>query len=180
MKRRLLGLVLWGPVLSVAVAGLLLLFSLRLARTTFQETTLVTQLSAINPGACRTAPTTWGWRSGDVTIFAYDGAGRSANPDAPPIERDLLQRATTSGRPAQRRTTDRVTWVAPHFGQGPCEFFRGTSRNVEAQVAAPFLTVLATAIVGGMLFGRSGHILARGAASASSHRWPSDRGPRGR
>ncbi len=156
MKRRLLRLVLWGPVLSVAVAGLLLLFSLRLARATLRETMLATQLSAVDPDACRAAPTTWGWRSGDITMFAYDRVGRSANPDAPAIEPDLLRRATTSGRLIQLTTPDRIMWVAPSIGEGPCEVLRGSSRNPEAEVATRFLTVLAAAIVGGMLLAAAG------------------------
>ena len=156
MKRRLLRLVFIGPVVSVAFAGLLLLFSLRFARTTFREMSLATQLSAVDREACRVAPATWGWRSGDIAMFAYDRSGRSANPDAPPIERDLLRRATESDQPVQRTTSDRITWVAPDGSEGPCAVLRGTAKSPEAQVATLFLTVLASAIAGGMLLAAAG------------------------
>ena len=158
MRQRLLRLVLVGPVLSVALAGILLVFSLRFARSTFREASLDAQLSAVDRDACDAAPETWGWRSGDITTFGYDRSGRSANPEAPPMEADLLRQATSTGRVVYDMTPGRITWVAPAGAEGPCAVLRGTARNLESIVAPRFLTVLGASLLGGMLLAAAGTV----------------------
>ncbi len=158
MRQRLLRLVLVGPVLSVALAGLLLVFSLRFASSTFREAGLDALLSAVDRDACDAAPETWGWRSGNITTFGYDRSGRSANPEAPPMEVDLLRRATSSGRVVYDTTPGRITWVAPAGTEGPCAVLRGTSRNLESVVAPRFLAVLGASLLGGMLLAAAGTV----------------------
>ncbi|MEM6369154.1 MAG: HAMP domain-containing sensor histidine kinase [Myxococcota bacterium] len=158
MKQRLLRLVLLGPILSVALAGVLLMLSLRLARSTLREANVTTQLRAIDQDACNAAPSTWGWRSGDLAIFAYDGFGRSANPEAPLMERTLLRHARNTGHVAFQLDSNQLTWVASSGTGGPCAFFRASTRNAEFAFTSRFLTVLAGSILGGMLLAAAGTI----------------------
>ncbi|MEO0815417.1 MAG: hypothetical protein AAFY60_21340, partial [Myxococcota bacterium] len=83
MSSRLPRSVLIAPILGVALAGILVLLSLRSARETFRHAGISNQLSAVDVAACAVEPSSWGWRTGDVSLFAYDRDGHSANPKAP-------------------------------------------------------------------------------------------------
>lgn len=156
MRRRLLRLVFLGPVLSVALAGMLVLFSLRMARDTFRQATLVSHMSSVDLDACVADPARWGWHSGDISMFGYDRSGRSANPAAPPVEPELLARAQATGRVASKISSGVVIWVAPHPTPGRCAVLRGTSRNPEVIIAPRFQAVLGVATVGGMMLAAAG------------------------
>ena len=156
MRQRLLRLVVVGPVISVALAGVLLIFTLNFARSTIRDASITSQLSGVGYDSCRAAPKTWGWRSGHFAVFGYDEFGRSANPDAPPIEPELLQRALASGHVVHRATPEAVTWVASFGETGPCAVLRGSQKNPESATAPRFLGVIATAITGGMLLAAAG------------------------
>ena len=156
MKQRLLRVVFIGPIVSVALAGRLLLLSLRLGRTSFRDASRDAQVGAVDREDCAKDPSDWGWASGELSLYAYDRSGRSSNPEAPPMEQDLLERSTKTGRFAERIVNGRITWVRSSTASGPCAVLRGTTRDAEAIIAPRLLTVLATSIAGGMLLAAAG------------------------
>jgi signal transduction histidine kinase len=85
-----------------------------------------------------------------VSFFAYDRSGRSANPEAPPLETGLLQRALAEEQVVLERSSNRSIFVAPFASTGPCAVIRGTSRNPQAAIAPWFGRVLVGAVVFGL------------------------------
>ena len=146
MPRRLLV----GAVLGSAVVGVLLMLGLRLARPALQTVASQHHLGGIDHEACNAAPATWGWASGDVSYFAYDRTGQSANPSAPPLEEGLLRRALADDRVAIESSSARHIFVVPYASTGPCALVRVTSRSPEAVMAPWFAGILAGAIAIGM------------------------------
>ena len=147
MPRRLLV----AAALGSALVGVLLVLGLRLARPALQSAASQQHLGGIDHEACNATPTTWGWASGDVSYFAYDRTGQSANPSAPPLEEDLLRRALADDRVAIENSAARHIFVVPYASAGPCALVRVTSRSIEAVVTPWFGGILAGAIVIGML-----------------------------
>ncbi|MEO1337759.1 MAG: hypothetical protein AAFV29_19095, partial [Myxococcota bacterium] len=130
MKRHIPRILL-GPVLSVGAAGVLIIFSLWAASSTLRWVIMSSQLNAIDHDECTANPSSWGWKSGKMSMFAYDRSGHTAQSAAPPIERDLLQRALRTERAAFERSPDRVVAIIPFKTTGPCAVLRTTSTNVE-------------------------------------------------
>ncbi|MBN2797742.1 MAG: HAMP domain-containing histidine kinase [Deltaproteobacteria bacterium] len=74
--------------------------------------------------ACEAAPASWAFGvPGRITGFAYDRAGRSLNPDAPPLERGLLDEAEARGAATALKGASRIA-VAAQRAQGPCAVIR--------------------------------------------------------
>jgi signal transduction histidine kinase len=147
LPRRLL----LAAALGSAMAGALVLVGLRLARPAMQRASAEVSLSGIDQQACRVAPASWGWASGDLSFFAYDRAGRSANPDAPRLERELLRRALAEKRVATMRSAGRIVTVMPYASSGSCAVVRVTSRAPESAIARWFGGILLGAVTIGML-----------------------------
>ncbi len=141
-----------GVALGSLVAGVLVVLGLRAASPAIRIATLERQLDAIDHAACEAAPDSWGWASGDMSFFAYDRAGRSANPEAPPVEGGLLRQAVGEGEVAVERSANRIVFVVPHAADGPCAVIRVTTSSLEPAVAPRLLGILTVAVVVAMIF----------------------------
>ncbi len=140
-----------GAALGCVVVGVLVVLALRVARPTIEIAAAEYQFNGVDHDACNAAPESWGWASGEFSFFAYDRAGRSLNPDAPPIEHALLQRALAEGRVVAEISSNRVLRVMPRAPDGPCAVFRGVTKNVGPIVARRIYGGLAGAILTAMV-----------------------------
>jgi len=156
MSRELPRRLLIAPALAVVIAGLLIVVGLSAARSELRTAGVAHQVHAVDRDACVAEPESWGWRSGRVSMFAYDRDGRSANPDAPPLEPSLLQGALAREEIVGESTPEHSVFVAPSADDGPCAVLRVSSPNVETVVRPRLLGVLGTALVGGMLLAAAG------------------------
>jgi signal transduction histidine kinase len=128
-------------------------------RPALQTAALEHQMSGIDLDACDVAPESWGWASGDISFFAYDRAGQSLNPDAPPVERQLLQRALSEDGAVVSSSSHQILAVVPRASDGPCAILRVTSQDPETAVSPRILGVLLGASVVGMLLAVLGTLL---------------------
>jgi signal transduction histidine kinase len=151
VNQPLLRRLLIGAALACVVAGMLIVASLRAARPFIQNTALESQYRGLDHEACVAAPASWGWSSGEVSYFAYDLAGRSANPLAPPLERALLRQTIDSEQAAFELEGGHLVSVVPYSPSGPCAVVRVTSRNPYLAAAPRFLSIFASAIIIGMI-----------------------------
>jgi signal transduction histidine kinase len=140
-----------GAALGIVVSGVLIILGLRAASPTIRTAAVMDQVSGIDHEACNAAPASWGWASGEVSFFAYDRSGRSANPGAPPLEDELLRRVLAHEEIVVERVQNRTIAVVPNAPDGPCALLRLTSRNLDVVIAPTFLSVLIGALVIGML-----------------------------
>ncbi len=147
----LLRRLLLGTALACVVVGMLVIIGLRIVTPIVQTAALEHQLSGIDHDACTAAPESWGWKSGDMSFFAYDRAGRSRNPNAPPIEPTLLQKVVAQQGVAVEMSPNRILSVALHAPDGPCAILRLTSKNLNAPISLHIRGVLASAIIVGMI-----------------------------
>ncbi len=147
MSRPLPRRLMIGAVLGTLLVGLMVIIGLRLTQPAMQRAAITNQVRGIDHDACVAAPSSWGWKSGDLSFFAYDRAGRSANRNAPAIDQTLLQRALSSNEAAIENKDDTSTFVVPVRPEGPCAVLRLTSRNPAGTVAPRLLAVLAGSIV---------------------------------
>ncbi|MEM9861533.1 MAG: HAMP domain-containing sensor histidine kinase [Myxococcota bacterium] len=131
-----------GVALTAALVGFTTLLGLATVFPSMRRSVVAYQLSAIDREDCERAPESWGWRSGEVSFYAYDTNGRSQNPAAPRMEPDLLEQALTHELPAVRRDDHRVVVVRVQASSGPCALLRVTSRNSETQTSSTLLTIL--------------------------------------
>ncbi|MEQ9072874.1 MAG: HAMP domain-containing sensor histidine kinase [Sandaracinaceae bacterium] len=151
MKLTLPRRLLIGAALGCVVVGVLLIIGLRAVRPLVRAAALEHQMGGIDHAACVAAPERWGWRSGEVSLFAYSRAGRSSNPEAPPLEPSLRDRALQARHVAVEQSTERLVSVVPHAPDGPCALIRATSRNPDVAVQPRFLGALGGAIGIGMV-----------------------------
>jgi signal transduction histidine kinase len=140
-----------GAALGVLMAGVLIVVGLSVSGPAIRRATLEAQLSSIEHSACDAAPASWGLAGGGLEVFAYDKAGRAANPKAPPLEADLLRRVVAKRQFATRTVGKRLIAVVPFAPKGPCALLRVASRNVEDVIKPRFSAVLLLSVVGGML-----------------------------
>ena len=141
-----------GAALGSVVAGVLIVLGLRAARPALRTASLQHQLNGIDHDACKVVPESWGWASGDLSFYAYDRSGRSANPDAPQLEEELLRRVVGDEQIALHSSANRVTYVVPYAADGPCAVIRVTTGNLEPAVAPRLLGILTVAVVVAMIF----------------------------
>ena len=144
------------PVIGMAAAFLLFMLSVSATRSATRAAGVEKQLSAIDHAACNADPPTWGFRSGAMSLFAYDRTGTSANPNAPTLERDLLRRATEDAETGESITHELSTFVVPYAPDGPCAVLRVSSPNIETAIGPRLAAVVATALIGGMLLAAAG------------------------
>jgi signal transduction histidine kinase len=142
LPRRLL----LGAALGAVVVGALIVFGLRLMRPLVQTAVLEHQMGGIDHAACVAAPERWGWRTGEVSLFAYPRTGGSANPAAPPLEGQLRERALRDGAIAVEQSSGRLVSLVPHAPDGPCALIRATSRSPDAAMQPRLLGVFGGAV----------------------------------
>ncbi len=115
--RVVLAMVLAG-VVAVIVTSVTVRISVERGRTT--DWTLPPEAIA----ACEADPARWHQEVADLLdAFAYDADGRSANPEAPPMEPALLEVARATGAAAGDAPGERVD-VRRVAEAGPCAFVR--------------------------------------------------------
>ncbi len=152
MPRRIVA----SALISVAVVAGLFVLGSSLVRPVMLRATVANQLQAVDLDACAADPAAWGWGSGGLTVFAYDRAGRSANPAAPTLEGDLLAQARQGEAAFGAPTDDLTVAVVPMAADGPCALVRTSSANA-ARILRPHLAgVLAASTIAGMLLAAFG------------------------
>ncbi|MFN3199495.1 MAG: ATP-binding protein [Bradymonadia bacterium] len=156
MTRRLSRGILVSAASSVVLAGLLVIVALALARPTLRRAALDSVIHAADFETCTAHPEAWGWRSGNLSFFAYDRSGRSTNPLAVPLEPDLLEHVLTTGTPAELFERHRAVSVVPNGPEGPCALIRISSGNIAAATLPGALGMLGLSIIGGMLLAAMG------------------------
>ena len=144
--------ILSSAVLSVVAAVSISAGGLFLMRDTIRGA-VVTHMVADNVDleACAREPAVWGHRA-PIAMFAYDLSGESANPLAPPVEPDLLERARRT-RGWARNTESETTVVSVLWMSdgGPCALVR-LAAPPPSQVILPLAgTVLIVTTLLGML-----------------------------
>lgn len=140
-----------GAALACVAVGVMVVIGLRAVRPAVQTAAVEHQMSGIDMAACDAAPESWGWASGDISFFAYDRAGQSLNPDAPPMEQRHLRRALSDEGTVVSTSSHQVLSVVPRAADGPCAVLRVTAQDTEAAVSPRILGVLVGATVLGML-----------------------------
>ena len=155
MSRSLPRGIIASAALSVMAVVILIVVGLSLSRNTIRGAALASVASKVDMEACATAPASWGWSSGVMSFYAYSRAGESANPAAAPLEPELLREALSSGS-AEEETEERVVYVVTHAASGPCAVLRVTSANVNPATRSRMLSIIAVAMVGGMLLAALG------------------------
>ena len=144
--------ILLSAVLSVAVAGGLIAGGVLLGRPMLRDAAVATIASSTSHAACQASPSTWGAQWGGFSLFAYDLDGVSANPDAPPLEADLLrQRRNRQGPVRKELSDDRMVSVLSMAPDGPCAMLRMGSNTPDPKAMRLFLVILTICIVAGML-----------------------------
>lgn len=152
VSRRLFVISALGVVAAIA----LIVLSVAATISTTRAVSVASRLRAVDREACNAEPESWGLRWGAMSIFAYDRAGRSANPEAPPIEPEMLRRAREEGETAESISPERATFVVPQADDGPCAIMRVSSPNIETVTRPRMIGVLTTALVGGTLLAVAG------------------------
>ena len=151
MSRHIPRRILASALFSVGLAGVLIVFGLNLIRPTIERASMANALGAIDIEGCIADPAAFGWRSGALSIFAYDRTGRSANRAAPAIEPALLRQAQDSGDLAHAATATGIVSVIQRAPDGPCAVIRLTGADARVVARPRILLVLGAATVGGML-----------------------------
>ncbi|MEO1267259.1 MAG: HAMP domain-containing sensor histidine kinase [Myxococcota bacterium] len=158
MKGRLSRNIVASAMLSAALVTFLIILGSRLARPTIQHAALGSLLGAVDLAACNAAASSWGWRSGELSFFAYDRSGRSANPDAPPLEDDLLEEVLTTQQSVIATTMTRSTAVFPAASDGPCALVRMGSGSIAAATGPRQLVVVVLSLLTGLLVATLGTV----------------------
>ena len=137
---------------GVLLAGLAAFVGLSVASPTIRRAGITYELRNADLSACESDPESWGFELGDLSFFAYDQTGNSANPHAPPIETDLLQEPLRSGEPAVAFADERQVFVTRYELSGTCAVLRVDALNPEA-VAGPLvlLTLFSSLIAAAFL-----------------------------
>lgn len=156
MSRHLPRRIVVSVLVSVAIAVALIITGLNLVRPTIHSASMANAVAATDMEACAAAPATWGWRSGGLSFFAYDRAGVSANPQAPPLEPELLRRALAGERAVDEGDPNHVIALVPRAEAGPCALVRVSSAGTAGVVRPRFMGVLLASTVGGMLLAALG------------------------
>lgn len=140
-------------VSSVLIATALVVLSVILSRPMFRDAIAEQLVANAELAACDQDPASWGSPFGPVSMFAYDAAGVSLNPSAPPVETELLVLASASRRPARTRDPSGRNVVVLAVGDaGPCAVVRMTTRFPDAPVFGAFTALaLGAAVVGSLL-----------------------------
>ncbi|MEM6295929.1 MAG: HAMP domain-containing sensor histidine kinase [Myxococcota bacterium] len=144
------------PVVGAVAAFVLIVVSLAITRSAVRAAGVSRQLSAIDHQACNAQPRTWGFRSGGMSLFAYDRAGHAENPQAPPLEAGMLRRVLEDGETAESMSSDVAVFVVPYAPAGPCAIMRVSSPNIETVIGPRLTAILVTALGGGMLLAAAG------------------------
>lgn len=142
---------LFGAALGSTVVGVLFVVGFRLLTPVLLAAGAEHRLSGIDLEACAVAPSSWGWRSGELSFYAYDRDGHAANPAAPPLEERLLRRVLAESEVAVERSGSLDVSVFLRASDGPCAVLRVTSPNPEPALLPWFRIVLGGAVLLGAL-----------------------------
>lgn len=156
MTRQLNRTIIASAVFSVALAALLVTVGSILARPTIQDTTLTSMVRGFDVEACEADPEGFGRGTAGLSLFAYDDEGRSAHPDAPPIEEALLREAARTRKTSTREADGEVVSVLPLGDEGACAFARVSYGRLASVARATLFAVLVLATTGGMLLSAIG------------------------
>ncbi len=144
--------ILLTAVLSVAAAGGLIVGGVLAGRPLIRDAALATVASTANHAACEADPAGWGADWGGYSLHAYDTAGRSRNPAAPPLEAELLEHALSKDAATRSVVADGlVLSVVPTAPDGPCAVLRLASTPPDPKAMRMFLGILSIALLAGML-----------------------------
>ena len=156
MSRSLSRRVVFGAVFGSVLVGAFTLIGLRLARPLVHRAVIEYRLNAIDFSKCSASPKSWGWVSGDISLYGYQSSGRSLNPGAPAIEPALLQRAREKEGVAIRSSSGRTVFVIVRNVEGPCSVIRGTTNGPGRAPVKWIVVVLMGAILFGTIFAALG------------------------
>lgn len=151
MKAALSSRIVFAAVVSVTAALVLLLLGVLWMRPILRDVVVRELVASIDVAACEAAPERFALHSGSFSVYAYDRSGQSANPDAPPLEADLLARARFTGELAHTSPLDDPSVaVVMGVGSGPCQVVRLTSRPLAPSVFRNLSPLMALIAVGSM------------------------------
>lgn len=138
--------ILASAALSV-VASVALVFALvLLALPVFVDGVTRGMIESLDASGCDAAPDAWGTSLGAFSLYAYDTAGRSANPAAPPLEPELLAGALGTGEIARNALSEpRSIAVLQRAVTGPCAVLRSVSKRPPGYALRALFGVLALA-----------------------------------
>ncbi|MEO0326584.1 MAG: histidine kinase dimerization/phospho-acceptor domain-containing protein, partial [Myxococcota bacterium] len=128
----------------------MLVATIAISRSSIRSAVLQNVVGPVPHASCRADPVAFGWRSGRAAVFAYDAAGHSAQPAAPPVEAPLLAEARATGEVAYRSRGGDFVSVVPTRGSGPCAYIRVQFPDLVMQAAPAVAGVLALALFLGM------------------------------
>ena len=147
LPRRMLA----SAVLSAAVAGGLIAGGVLLSRSLIRDAMLAAIASTASHAACEAEPAAWGAEWGALSLFAYDTAGVSQNPKAPPLEPALLRQALARRAPARAESSEGLAVaVLPMAPGGPCAVLRMKVPAPDPKALHLFLSILSVAMLAGM------------------------------
>ena len=152
MNQRLPRRILLWTASGCLLVGVFLISGLRLAQPLIYNAILESRISGIDFATCTKAPKTWGWRSKYISVYAYDSAGRSHNPNAPPIEDRILQRAQAERQLVIETEGQKKVFAVARSAEGPCALIRGTTTGPSKPVVQRVFLVLMSAILLSMFF----------------------------
>ena len=148
-----------GVASGCLLVGLFFMIGLRLAQPLIYNAILEYRVSGIDFSTCTSAPETWGWGSKYMSIYAYDFTGRSHNPNAPPIEERVLQRVKDEGQVIVMASENRKIFATLRSIKGPCSVISGTFTGPGTVFVKQIITVVAGAILFGVIFALLGTYL---------------------
>lgn len=144
--------ILVGVVLGVALAGLLLMVGVFRSRPAIRLAMVQHMVTTMDVEACKESPADWGTHQGEMSVYAYEPDGQAANPAAPRLEPELLERVLRTGSAVIVDVGDRRSIsVLPVERDGPCAVIRIQGRTPDGGVMRDFLVVLWTSVFGGMV-----------------------------
>lgn len=115
--------ILLSAMASAIIALFLVIFAATTERSSVQAQFDARIVGAENIQACEAAPEQW--RLDGPRVHAYDRDGQSRNPDAPPLEPELLERLRAGGVDRARHPERGDSLVLLRAaGDGPCAVFR--------------------------------------------------------
>lgn len=145
--------VMSSAVLSAVLAVLLVVVAMSSARTLVQSYMVEQLAGEVDLAGCEANPAGWGTRLGpSFSLFAYDLQGQSRNPNAPPMEPQLLAQLQGLDTMALSEPGDEhsVSLLQTASG-GPCAVIRLSGKEPGGKAFYTMLGVLLGATMGVML-----------------------------
>jgi signal transduction histidine kinase len=148
-----------SAVFSVVLAALLVILGGLLIRPALQRVVLSSMMRVVDLDACANEPASFGRGEEGLSMYGYDRNGRSAHPDAPTIEVELLERALETGEMAAREADGKLTAVLPQGADGSCAVLRVSFGRLAWIARTKLFGVLAVSTLGGMVLAAAGTFL---------------------